>query len=254
MSRWKILFGVSAVLAAATGCGGGGGSAGGGDTTLANTAPSFSSSGTLTVAENQSAVATLSATDPDAGASLTFSLSGGADQALFSIDASSGALSFVTAPDFESSADADSDNVYEVTAQVSDGSLTAALAMTITITDANEYNEYQVPSTVTIPAGTFTQGDQQGVGYTQELPLRQVTLSQSFQLATTEVTNAQYAAMLNWALDPDGDGNGGDAYIEVDNTTTPITVHNVATDPRDGTTAWQQQEILNMDSTFRQIV
>ncbi len=108
--------------------------------------------------------------------------------------------------------------------------------------------------TVTIPAGTFTQGDQAGVGNSFELPLRQVTLSRDFQLAATEVTNAQYAAMLNWALDPNGDGNGADAYIEVDDPTTPTTVRNVGTDPRDDTTAWQQQEILELDASYCQIV
>jgi alpha-tubulin suppressor-like RCC1 family protein len=53
--------------------------------------------------------------------SLTFSLSAGADKALFAIDATSGLLSFVTAPDFEQPADANLDNVYEVEVTVVDG-------------------------------------------------------------------------------------------------------------------------------------
>ena len=50
------------------------------------------------MSENQTAVQTnVTATDAD-GDSLTFSLSGGADQSLFAIDNSSGALSFRIGP------------------------------------------------------------------------------------------------------------------------------------------------------------
>ena len=46
---------------------------------------------------------------------------GGADAALFTIDASTGALTFVAAPNFEAPTDAGGNNVYDVTVQVSDG-------------------------------------------------------------------------------------------------------------------------------------
>ena len=49
-----------------------------------------------------------------------------------------GALSFATAPDFEAPGDSDTDNVYDVTVQVSDGSLTDTQDLTITVTDAFE--------------------------------------------------------------------------------------------------------------------
>ena len=51
------------------------------------------------------AVTTVHAVDPDAGTALTYSISGGADAALFNIDASTGALSFKTAPNFEAPSD-----------------------------------------------------------------------------------------------------------------------------------------------------
>ena len=52
---------------------------------------------------------------------LTFAINGGADQAAFSIDAASGELSLTSPTDFEAPADANTDNVYEVTLSVDDG-------------------------------------------------------------------------------------------------------------------------------------
>ena len=72
-------------------------------------APVFTGAATFTVDENQTAAGAVAATDPDreAGApqGMSYSLAGGtgsADNALFSIDAASGALSFSSAPNFES--------------------------------------------------------------------------------------------------------------------------------------------------------
>jgi hypothetical protein len=48
----------------------------------------------------------LSATDPD-GNPLTYAIAGGDDRALFTVDASTGALRFLAAPDFEAPRDAD---------------------------------------------------------------------------------------------------------------------------------------------------
>ena len=68
----------------------------------------------------------MTATDADLPPqTLTYSLGGGADAALFTIDGSTGVLAFTTSPDFEAPADANGDNVYEVIVQVSDGSLVA---------------------------------------------------------------------------------------------------------------------------------
>ena len=61
---------------------------------------------------------------PTAGPTLTYSISGGADAAQFAINASTGALSFLAAPDYETPTDAGANNVYDVTVQVTDGTLT----------------------------------------------------------------------------------------------------------------------------------
>ena len=93
---------------------------------------------TASVAENSTAVTTVTATDPDAGATLTFSLAGGADQALFTIDSTTGALSFITAPDFEAPNAAGGANTYDVIVQVSDGANTDTQAIAVTVTDVAE--------------------------------------------------------------------------------------------------------------------
>jgi Ca2+-binding RTX toxin-like protein len=90
---------------------------------------------TVSVAENSTAVTTVTASDPDAGTTLTFSLVGGADQNKFTINAATGALSFVTAPDFEAPTDAGANNVYDVIVRASDGSLFDEQAIAVTVTN-----------------------------------------------------------------------------------------------------------------------
>ncbi len=75
---------------------------------------------TINLAENQTAVTTVTATDPDVGDILTYSISSGADQGRFSINQNSGALSFVTAPDYENPTDSDNNNSYIVEITVAD--------------------------------------------------------------------------------------------------------------------------------------
>jgi VCBS repeat-containing protein len=91
----------------------------------------------LSVAENQTAVTTITSTDVDGGAPI-YSIIGGADAALFSINAA-GVLTFNTAPDREAPADAGSNNVYDVIVQVADGNGGFdAQAIAITVTNVNE--------------------------------------------------------------------------------------------------------------------
>jgi hypothetical protein len=75
----------------------------------------------ISVAENTTAVTTVTATDPDVGQTLSYSITGGADASKFAIDASTGVLSFVTAPNFEAPTDAGGNNVYDVTVKALDG-------------------------------------------------------------------------------------------------------------------------------------
>lgn len=114
-----------------------------GQAQLLNSAPQITSDGggetaALSVAENATALTTVTATDADAGSVLTYSIGGGADAARFAIDAATGVLSFVAAPDFEAPADADGNNVYELIVQVSDGIAVDAQALAVTVQNVNE--------------------------------------------------------------------------------------------------------------------
>ncbi|MDA1230707.1 MAG: cadherin domain-containing protein, partial [Planctomycetota bacterium] len=88
------------------------------------------------VAENTTAVTTVTATDADMPAQiLTYSISGGADAAKFTINSSTGVLTFITAPDFETPTDFGANNVYDVVVQASDGVLFDSQAIAVTVTD-----------------------------------------------------------------------------------------------------------------------
>ena len=97
--------------------------------------PMITSPATASVAENTTTVLTVTATDADAGTILTYSISGGADRTLFSINRNLGALTFISAPDFEMPEDQGMDNVYEVEVRVSDGTNSAMQTITVTVTD-----------------------------------------------------------------------------------------------------------------------
>ncbi|MEQ1661568.1 MAG: cadherin-like domain-containing protein [Thiobacillus sp.] len=111
-----------------------------------DSAPTITSNGAganaaINVAENSTAVTTVTATDADLPAqSLSYSISGGADAGLFTINSSSGALSFLAAPDRELATDAGGNHVYDVIVQVSDGTLTDTQAIAVTVTDVDEFN------------------------------------------------------------------------------------------------------------------
>jgi hypothetical protein len=107
--------------------------------TDANEAPSVISSGTTNFDENATGtVYTAAGTDPDAGATFSWSL-GGTDAALFDISAATGAVTFRAAPNFESPADAGGNNVYDITVTASDGTLSSTgRDVAITVTDVNE--------------------------------------------------------------------------------------------------------------------
>ena len=98
--------------------------------------PVFTSGGAASAAENQTAAYTATASDGD-GDSPTFSIVGGADFLKFNIDAATGVLTFVTAPDFEVPGDANGDNVYDVVILASDGTNNAFKNVAITVTNVN---------------------------------------------------------------------------------------------------------------------
>lgn len=123
--------------------------------TNVNEAPTITSNGGgasagVSVAENSTAVTTVTAADVDAGATQTYSISGGADSAKFAINPSSGVLTFISAPNFEDRADSGGNNIYDVTVQVWDGSLTDSQAIAVTVTNVNE-----APTNITLSSASL---------------------------------------------------------------------------------------------------
>ena len=118
----------------------------------------------LNVAENSTAVSTVSATDADAGQTITYSISGGADAARFAIGSTSGVVTFAAAPDFEAPADVDANNVYTVIVQATDNGNTpksATQTLTVTVTNVLDNGILAVEQ----PAGTPLASGNGSVGF-----------------------------------------------------------------------------------------
>ncbi len=112
-----------------------------------NSVPVITSNGggataTINAAENTIVVTTVTASDVDLpGQTLAFGIAGGADAALFSIDAGTGVLSFVTAPDAEAPTDANADGVYIVDVVVSDGNGGSDVqTISVSVADVDEFD------------------------------------------------------------------------------------------------------------------
>lgn len=111
---------------------------GGSGTTLVNAAPVITSATEFSVVENSDDVGNVTATDANFD-SVTYAITGGSDASRFTIDATSGALSFANAPDFEGPSDADGNNVYRLQVTASDGNGGNASAfINVTVTDEPE--------------------------------------------------------------------------------------------------------------------
>ncbi|MCH8617215.1 cadherin domain-containing protein [Sphingomonas sp. SM33] len=102
-----------------------------------NEGTTFTSGANFAVAENSTAVGQVHATDVD-GDAVTYSIAGGADAERFAINAQTGALSFIAAPNFEAAADADGNNVYDLLIRASDGSLSTTQAVGVQVGNVNE--------------------------------------------------------------------------------------------------------------------
>ncbi len=110
------------------------------------------STASISVAENTTAVTTVVATGSPAP---TYSITGGADQAKFDINSTTGVLTFHTAPDYETPTDANTDNAYIVivTATVAGAGSTDSQTITVTVTDVAESSGSAVPQHIGIGIG-----------------------------------------------------------------------------------------------------
>jgi Ca2+-binding RTX toxin-like protein len=105
----------------------------------------------------------VTSTDPE-GTARTYSIVGGNDAARFTINASTGALSFVSAPNWEVPTDSNADNIYNVIVAASDGSLTDTQALAVTVgnvVDGSTINGTNSANTLT---GTTAEDTINGLG------------------------------------------------------------------------------------------
>ncbi|WP_205720181.1 putative Ig domain-containing protein [Fodinibius halophilus] len=124
-----------------------------------NNAPIISSNNTSSFDENSTGtVLDVEATDGEGNSTdqnISYTLSG-TDSGLFSINAQSGEITFNNAPDYESPADDNTDNSYEVTAEADDGIVTVSQAITINVNEVNESPTITTVQDQTIDEGSAT--------------------------------------------------------------------------------------------------
>ena len=221
-----------------------------------NNPPTFTSPADVSVPENSSPVITLAATDPELD-TVVFSISGGADGALFQVSGlNNEELSFIATPDFELPADQGMNNVYDVEVDAFDGVNLVTLVMTVTVTDVNES-----PTVVLDPVLAIDENDMAGLSGTIALygSLTTIDLSvnwgdplsppdlQSFTLSTVPLTKA--ADGIDWDpntltfqidkryLDDNPSGDASNVYTitvdvtdvgETSSANSTVTVSNVA--------------------------
>lgn len=118
-----------------------------------NEAPVITSANSASISENTTTVMTIAGSDPENEA-LTYSLAGGADDLLFSLNPTTGALDFLAGPNFESPQDTNHNNVYEVRVSVSDGTNSVTQPVTVTVTNVDESPTITSASAASIPENT----------------------------------------------------------------------------------------------------
>ena len=111
------------------------------------TAPVFSSGATANFAENGAGTAYDATADSDSGVTYTTS---GTDASLFSINPSTGLVTFATSPNYEAPADAGANNIYNLNVIATDAAGNATTqAVAITVTDVVD------AGTLVIDLGSF---------------------------------------------------------------------------------------------------
>ena len=166
--------------------------------TPVNDAPSIDTASTLTAAENQTAVATISISDVDTEDALTLTL-GGTDAASFSLS-SDNVLTFATAPDYETKIS------YPVTLSLTDGTETVTKNIEILVTNVNDVAPDFTSETTYSAAenqtsiGTVTATDVEGDSVTFSVTGSELAVTSAgvltFVTAPDYETKASYTATL----------------------------------------------------------
>ena len=148
------------------------------------TAPTITSSANLNSDENTTAGPTITASE-----GVIFSIDGGADQALLSINQQTGVLTFSSAPDYEAPVDAGADNTYEIILKAIDAvGLTVTQTITIQINDLNDTFGIAVTPT---DVQTSEDGDSATIGF---VLITEPTANVTFGLSLSDTTEGSLSA------------------------------------------------------------
>ena len=167
-------------------------------TTASNNAPTFTSSTSYSVNENQSSAGTLAATDAD-NDTLTYSLGSGTDDENLNINSSTGVLTFKQNPNYEFS------DSYQFTGYVSDGTIQVSQSITIVIININDIPT--ISSSATFSAsenqtaiGSVSATDEDGDSLTFSISGSEINISSSgvltFATAPDYETKTSYTATV----------------------------------------------------------
>jgi len=199
-----------------------------------NCSPTITSDGggataSVNAAENQTAVTTVVATDPNVGDTITYSVSGGADSAKFSINSSTGDLTFASAPDYETPTDTDSNNIYVVEIKASDGTNDDTQTIDVTVTDVTE-STGGGGGTVFFPSigGSSSTGDTEGdtsddpsIGDTCEEVIYELKVDfdvPSSWFSDVESSHNEYDALMSLASQGVVQGSSDEHLAKLDDT------------------------------------
>ena len=227
---------------------------GGDSDPISNSAPTFSASSVaISVAENTTGVIyTAQATDAE-GNSINYSLSGGEDQAKFSIGTSNGEVQFQDPPDYENPSDKDTNNVYEVQISASDSSASNNMTLTVTITDdpSEETTSVPLPTDFAATAGdanvTLTWTPADNITYTIYRSSDSACEPTVANISTNCSSGAEFADASSGFVDT-GLSNGTTYYYWLEatrNSATSLTADPISATPELSTTGITPTGILN---------
>lgn len=161
------------------------------------TAPTFTSAQNQNHSENSTAIANVTINE-----SATLTIFGGDDQAKFSLlrlSETQAALSFITAPNFESPTDNGTNNTYVVTIRAVDGSANAATqTITVTVTNVDETSNFVNFSISGTPLFGTTIQISATVNISAKVQFRVNNVRIPGCVSKFTAINAPYIATCNW--------------------------------------------------------